>query len=320
MATTSQSIASKLASCDARLIKAAYNPTKLFAGGLSRKTTSKSLRDHFSRYGRILDCVAMTKKDDGSARSFGFVTLDSVVAAEAALMDQHMLDGHLLDVKPTQGKTILRGGDRRPKPSEQAAPAAVQFRPPPGLAGPPPGLSLPQSLLPPPGFAALVPEMPKQSKEEVEDDSSSTAPPSSASTREESDEETTQESQEGEQVSPPVFLSLGSMMHAAGTCKPCNFFAKGKCESGSDCTFCHLTHEKRRPTRQEKRDRKSTWLQKQVDIAAVKPKEEQEEEENCATVAHEGSDFGESSCRWSRAEMLEVYAAMQRKPSPSDCQ
>lgn len=107
-------------------------------------------------------------------------------------------------------------------------------------------------------------------------------------------------------------------MHAAGTCQPCNFFAKGKCESGSDCKFCHLTHEKRRPTRQEKRDRKSTWLQKQVDIAAVKAKEE---EENCTTVAHEGcSDFGESTCRWSRAEMLEVYAAMQRKPSPSDCQ
>eukprot|EP00933_Yihiella_yeosuensis_P068332 TRINITY_DN7387_c0_g1_i2.p1 TRINITY_DN7387_c0_g1~~TRINITY_DN7387_c0_g1_i2.p1 ORF type:complete len:551 (-),score=149.39 TRINITY_DN7387_c0_g1_i2:349-2001(-) len=43
--------------------------------------------------------------------------------------------------------------------------------------------------------------------------------------------------------------------HEAGTCKRCNFFAKGRCQNGENCTFCHLPHEKKKPTRQEKRER-----------------------------------------------------------------
>lgn len=51
--------------------------------------------------------------------------------------------------------------------------------------------------------------------------------------------------------------SLGSAEHASGTCKRCNFFAKGRCQNGKACSFCHLSHEKRKPSRQEKRDRKA---------------------------------------------------------------
>jgi hypothetical protein len=55
--------------------------------------------------------------------------------------------------------------------------------------------------------------------------------------------------------------SIGSALHASGECKRCNFFAKGRCQNGKDCSFCHFTHEVRKPTRQEKRDRRETKLQ-----------------------------------------------------------
>jgi hypothetical protein len=54
--------------------------------------------------------------------------------------------------------------------------------------------------------------------------------------------------------------SMGSADHAAGTCKRCNFFPKGRCQSGANCTFCHMPHDKRKPSRQEKRERRAAWL------------------------------------------------------------
>merc|ERR1711990_402839 len=38
--------------------------------------------------------------------------------------------------------------------------------------------------------------------------------------------------------------SRGSALHAEGTCKPCCFFPKGRCQNGYDCQFCHFEHEK----------------------------------------------------------------------------
>eukprot|EP00445_Apocalathium_hangoei_P072747 CAMPEP_0204154294 /NCGR_PEP_ID=MMETSP0361-20130328/28596_1 /ASSEMBLY_ACC=CAM_ASM_000343 /TAXON_ID=268821 /ORGANISM="Scrippsiella Hangoei, Strain SHTV-5" /LENGTH=379 /DNA_ID=CAMNT_0051109547 /DNA_START=33 /DNA_END=1169 /DNA_ORIENTATION=- len=59
---------------------------KLFLGGLTRNTTTKDLRDHFSQYGRVLDCIAM-RQPDGRSRGFGYVTLDSLAAADRCLME-----------------------------------------------------------------------------------------------------------------------------------------------------------------------------------------------------------------------------------------
>jgi len=52
--------------------------------------------------------------------------------------------------------------------------------------------------------------------------------------------------------------SVGSVWHASGECRRCNFFLKGRCRNGIDCLFCHLPHEQRRKmSRQEKRDAKA---------------------------------------------------------------
>jgi len=73
-------------------------PTKLFIGGISRGTTTKQLRDHFSQYGRVLDCVAM-RTADGHARGFGYVTLDSPTAAERCLWEPQNIDNRIVDMK-----------------------------------------------------------------------------------------------------------------------------------------------------------------------------------------------------------------------------
>eukprot|EP00929_Paragymnodinium_shiwhaense_P104137 TRINITY_DN681_c0_g1_i1.p1 TRINITY_DN681_c0_g1~~TRINITY_DN681_c0_g1_i1.p1 ORF type:complete len:612 (+),score=199.37 TRINITY_DN681_c0_g1_i1:68-1903(+) len=74
-------------------------PTKLFIGGISRRTTTKQLRDHFSKHGRVLDCVAM-RQPDGRPRGFGYVTLDSPEAAEHYLREPQTIDDRIVDVKP----------------------------------------------------------------------------------------------------------------------------------------------------------------------------------------------------------------------------
>jgi hypothetical protein len=73
-------------------------PTKLFIGGISRRTTTKQLRDHFSKSGRVLDCVAM-RTPDGRPRGFGYVTLDSPAAAERFLADPQVIDDRIVDMK-----------------------------------------------------------------------------------------------------------------------------------------------------------------------------------------------------------------------------
>lgn len=67
------------------------------------------------------------------------------------------------------------------------------------------------------------------------------------------------EGEEALEVDLSLLPSIGSASHAAGECKRCNFFAKGRCQSGKDCLFCHFPHEKRKASRQEKRERRAAW-------------------------------------------------------------
>lgn len=71
---------------------------KLFIGGISRHTTTKQLRDHFMKYGRVIDCVAM-KEADGRSRGFGYVTFSSQAACDRVLSEPQNIDGRIVDVK-----------------------------------------------------------------------------------------------------------------------------------------------------------------------------------------------------------------------------
>lgn len=54
---------------------------------------------------------------------------------------------------------------------------------------------------------------------------------------------------------PPAALnfSVGSALHAAGTCWPCAYFHTTGCANGADCPFCHLCDADERRRRQEHR-------------------------------------------------------------------
>eukprot|EP00929_Paragymnodinium_shiwhaense_P021095 TRINITY_DN1384_c0_g1_i7.p1 TRINITY_DN1384_c0_g1~~TRINITY_DN1384_c0_g1_i7.p1 ORF type:complete len:420 (-),score=109.90 TRINITY_DN1384_c0_g1_i7:461-1720(-) len=166
--------------------------------------------------------------------------------------------------------------------------------------GAPPGLSLPVTGLPasrppppvfapppPPGFAPLPP---KRKTQPADDDSekslshelveqASTAPPSQSTTPTtvtvECADELSDEEQDDFQEMPEGDLpSAGSSLHFLGQCRPCNFFGKGRCGNALDCEFCHMPHQKRKPTRQEKRERKAAWLARQGDEVAKTPEAE----------------------------------------------
>eukprot|EP00397_Hematodinium_sp_SG-2012_P015036 GEMP01015306.1.p1 GENE.GEMP01015306.1~~GEMP01015306.1.p1 ORF type:complete len:631 (+),score=132.82 GEMP01015306.1:217-2109(+) len=72
-------------------------PNKLFIGGISPITTTDVLKDHFSRYGKVVDCVVMQK--NGRPRGFGFVTFQESDAADRVVMEPQILNGRIVDVK-----------------------------------------------------------------------------------------------------------------------------------------------------------------------------------------------------------------------------
>eukprot|EP00929_Paragymnodinium_shiwhaense_P008431 TRINITY_DN112388_c0_g1_i1.p1 TRINITY_DN112388_c0_g1~~TRINITY_DN112388_c0_g1_i1.p1 ORF type:complete len:285 (-),score=65.49 TRINITY_DN112388_c0_g1_i1:177-1031(-) len=73
-------------------------PTKIFVGGISHKTTTRTLREHFLQYGDVMDCVVM-RNDDGKSRNFGYVTLASDAAARRCLAASNCVDGRDVELK-----------------------------------------------------------------------------------------------------------------------------------------------------------------------------------------------------------------------------
>jgi RNA recognition motif-containing protein len=56
---------------------AAAIPARLFVGGLSRNTTSESLREAFEAIGPVVEAIIVTDRDTGDSRGFGFVTMEN---------------------------------------------------------------------------------------------------------------------------------------------------------------------------------------------------------------------------------------------------
>jgi len=73
---------------------------KVFVGSLNYSSTEESLRDHFSKYGELVDCVIMKESKSGKSRGFGFVTYsDSSMVDEMMKHRPHKLDGRELETK-----------------------------------------------------------------------------------------------------------------------------------------------------------------------------------------------------------------------------
>ena len=51
--------------------------TKVFVGGLAWETEKESLREHFDKFGEILEAVIIFDKATGRSKGYGFVSPDS---------------------------------------------------------------------------------------------------------------------------------------------------------------------------------------------------------------------------------------------------
>ncbi|CAL0315434.1 unnamed protein product [Lupinus luteus] len=62
--------------------------TKVFVGGLAWETPNEGLRDHFEKYGEILEAVIISDKLTGRSKGYGFVTFKEAEDAKKACEDQ----------------------------------------------------------------------------------------------------------------------------------------------------------------------------------------------------------------------------------------
>ena len=82
---------------------------KLFVGNLSWGTDEEGLREHFERFGEVLDARVITDRETGRSRGFGFVTFADSEAAQNAINE---LDGSDFDGRPVKVNEAIER-DRR---------------------------------------------------------------------------------------------------------------------------------------------------------------------------------------------------------------
>jgi len=76
------------------------DPGKMFVGGLSWQTTPEGLREYFTKYGEIKECMVMRDPITKRSRGFGFVTYSDPASVEKVLANgPHELDTKLIDPK-----------------------------------------------------------------------------------------------------------------------------------------------------------------------------------------------------------------------------
>ncbi|XP_023545248.1 probable RNA-binding protein ARP1 [Cucurbita pepo subsp. pepo] len=61
--------------------------TKVFVGGLAWETPKEAMRDHFEKFGEILEAVIISDKLTGRSKGYGFVTFKDAESAKKACED-----------------------------------------------------------------------------------------------------------------------------------------------------------------------------------------------------------------------------------------
>jgi len=95
---------------------------KMFIGGLSWQTTPENLKNYFTQFGEVSECMIMKDAITKRSRGFGFITFKESNSVDKVLaQDVHMLDEKQIDPKPayprqkhpkmvTRTKKIFVGG------------------------------------------------------------------------------------------------------------------------------------------------------------------------------------------------------------------
>jgi len=100
------------------LHKAAFSysgerPKKIFVAGLSSSVTEDSLKEYFSKFGKVNEVNIQKDRGSGSSRGFAFVTFESGDGVERTLAGgPHAVDGTSVDIKvalPRGAPELLSG-------------------------------------------------------------------------------------------------------------------------------------------------------------------------------------------------------------------
>lgn len=72
---------------------------KLFIGAIKDGLTEDNLKEYFSPYGNITDCIIMREKDTNKLRGFGFVTFDDYDPVDKIVLEKyHTINGQSVAV------------------------------------------------------------------------------------------------------------------------------------------------------------------------------------------------------------------------------
>lgn len=85
---------------------------RIYVGNLSYNTSQEDLKAAFEAAGDVREVAIPTDRETGQSRGFGFVTMGSASAANAAIaqLNGSMLDGRALKVNEAQERPQGGGG------------------------------------------------------------------------------------------------------------------------------------------------------------------------------------------------------------------
>ena len=86
---------------------------KLFIGGLTYNTTEDDIREHFGKYGKIVDAVVMMDPQTKKSRCFGFVTYERASMVDEAQKNRP----HIIHDRTVEPKRAIPREVRREKKS-----------------------------------------------------------------------------------------------------------------------------------------------------------------------------------------------------------
>ncbi|XP_010253512.1 PREDICTED: probable RNA-binding protein ARP1 isoform X2 [Nelumbo nucifera] len=121
--------------------------TKVFVGGLAWETQKEAMREHFEKYGEILEAVIISDKVTGRSKGYGFVTFKDAEAAKKACEDPTpVINGRRANCNlaslgarraksspsPSPSTTPQQGSNVGPRSTSSAPPNQVQWYYPTG--------------------------------------------------------------------------------------------------------------------------------------------------------------------------------------------
>ncbi|KAL2249222.1 UNVERIFIED_CONTAM: putative RNA-binding protein ARP1 [Sesamum indicum] len=108
--------------------------TKVFVGGLAWETPKEAMREHFEKYGEILEAVIISDKLTGRSKGYGFVTFKNAEAAKKACEEPTpIINGRRANCN------LAALGARRPRSSSTTnTTGGAANNPPPQQASTPP--------------------------------------------------------------------------------------------------------------------------------------------------------------------------------------